>query len=60
MAMRLLRFLAGLLFLVAMASTPARSAGITAVYQGTNDQLEVFWIDAKGGVRDVWKDHNSA
>jgi hypothetical protein len=33
-------------------------APISAVWQPLNEQLEVFWIDATGAMRGVWKQHN--
>jgi hypothetical protein len=60
--MRLVRGLVGALFVLLLALVAPASAdsgpGITAVFQGTNQQLEVMWVDVTGTIRNVYKDNN--
>jgi hypothetical protein len=45
--------------IVAAAGFANPGAGITAIWQPLNEQLEVFSVDRCGAIKDVWKAHNS-
>jgi len=45
---------------VAAAGFANPGAGIAAVWQPLNEQLEVFAADRCGAIKDVWKAHNTA
>lgn len=61
--MRRIRDLIGLgllLYSLALAVPAHAGAGIAAVWQDINDQLEVFWVDSSGAVAGTWKANNGA
>jgi hypothetical protein len=47
-------------YALTLPGSAAPGAPLAAVWQPLNEQLEVFWIDTTGAVREVLKQHNGA